>query len=185
MLSRIVLLLWFVLSLSAGAQDSLRLRAGQRVRLSTRTASVPTTGTLLSVLGDTLLFRSDRDGGAQTIVRSDLATLDTSKGSRDVGPGAFASAIMGLGVGVLAGALVSKVITSRDRAQNRCPDGDCGFSEIITIPAGGVLGFAVGGVIGSQLRAEGWAAVPLSVRAAGGLHGFTVGAQWQLSWLGR
>jgi hypothetical protein len=182
---RIAALIGLALATSLSAQDSLHLREGQRVRVSTRMTRMPGTGTVIAFRNDTLVFRADRDGGAQTIVRGDLATLDTSKGSRNVGPGAFGGAIIGLGVGALAGALVSKLTTSRDQAQNRCPDGVCGLSELITIPAGGVVGFAVGGVIGSQLNAEGWAAVPLSIRAAVGPHGFTVAARWRLSWLGR
>lgn len=185
---RRLLLLGVLLAIRAEGQDSLRVRQGQRVRISTRTATVDGTGVVVALTGDTLLFRADRNGYPYRILLGDLATLDTSKGSRAVGPGGLGGAVMGLGLGALAGTVVGKLITNHDRARNRCPNGDCDFVELVTIPVGALIGFAVGGVIGSQLNAEGWAAVPLSLRtaaAAFGSRSVTIAIGWQPSWLAR
>lgn len=188
MVNRIVLLLGFLLAASADAQDS-HLREGQRVRISERNLNLAGTGTIVALKGDTLFFRADRNGITYTILHSDLATLDTSKGSRDIGPGALGGAVIGLGVGALGGSLVSKLlIENRKRAHNQCPDGNCEFSELVAIPLGALIGLAVGAGIGSELRGERWEEVPLSLRAAAspvGPRRLTLALEWQPSWLTR
>ena len=185
---RTVVLLGLIVSTSVSAQNTLPLREGQRIRVSTRDGTTSSTGSVLALVADTLFLRSDRDGVAHAILRSDLVSVDSSRGSRHVGPGPLGGAIIGLGVGLVAGYAVGKHVADRDRARNKCPDGNCELIKLLTIPIGGLVGFAVGGVIGSQLDAERWNAVTLSLREASGFRASRapmIAVQLPVSWLAR
>lgn len=185
---RLVVVLGLIVSTLAGAQDTLPLRDGQRVRVSTRSATTSSTGSVLALQGDTLFLRSDRDGEAHAILRGNLVSVDTSRGSRHIGPGPLGGAIIGLGVGLVGGNALGKLFADRDRARHQCPDGNCELIKLLTIPLGGLFGFAVGGVIGSQLDAERWNAVTLPLREAAGSGASrtsVIAVRRPVSWLSR
>ena len=188
MVIRGVVLLGVVLSHSLRAQDNARLREGQRVRVTTRSAKTPTVGSLIAISGDTLLLRTDQSSDPYRILRGDLVSVDTSKGFVHTGPGGLGGGIIGLGVGAVTGVIVGKLIANRDRARNRCPDGNCEFAELVTVPIGALVGFVAGGVIGSQLGGEEWDPVPWLVGGTQGPHHTRevgLAMRGQVAWLSR
>lgn len=182
------LLVELLFATTASSQDTLHVREGQRIRVSTRSAPEWQVGTVISQNRDTIVIRTVPHGEILSLPRADVAQLDTSTGPGHPGFGALGGAAIGLVAGGLGGALVGKFIASRDRARNNCPDGDCELVELITVPVGGAIGAIAGMIIGSQAGGEHWDPVPLYLSAGVGPRGgerFSIRWHRPTSWLAR
>lgn len=149
-----VLLGLVVVEVPLGAQESPVLN--RRVRVSTPQAAGGEprfVGTATALRMDTLIV-----SGSDTVRAFPLSTivsLDVSRGRRGH---AFVGALVGAGIGVLAGAAAA----GEDDGQGSTGTG------VILVPLGAAIYGGLGALIGSLIRRERWEPIPVeSVRCAG------------------
>ncbi len=107
-MSRLALLLVLMLVSfpgAAGAQESLALSSGSRVRVWTSSAAGPVTGKVLRVDASAMMLAVDGSEPPIVVPRDAITRLDVSRGRRSRGKNALIGALVGLAAAgiVLAG----------------------------------------------------------------------------------
>jgi hypothetical protein len=132
-----------------GAQDSVVVAPGVRVRLSTD--SIRLVGNLVRRVEDSITILDARSHAAHVLSLNSVRVFEISRGrTRRTGRGAWIGLLSGAGAG-----LVSTVVLCR----NGCASSGGDFSGLIALAltgAGAVGGAGVGALIGSQIRSERW-----------------------------
>jgi hypothetical protein len=155
MLLRILLVL-VLAAVPLGAQtvDTLAVAPGARLRIATRAASAPFTATLLRQTRDGLVVDPPcaTCAGDSTITWSALQTVDVRAGRRH----GMKGALVGAGVGLLAGTLIAVVSVHQDTQDCKSNGEDfCGLA-VLAIPAVGLTGGAVGLITGLAVGTQRW-----------------------------
>ncbi len=132
---------------------------GMRVRVAVRSARDQLTGDIAQLKGDTLYLQVEGGEAPLAIPRSDLTTLDVSRG---VGNMSTLGSVMGLSAGLLAGVLAyssNKEECARDAWQGLCELGNA--DDFLLIPGLALAGGVLGNVIGRAFKTESWERVPI------------------------
>lgn len=146
-------------SAGTGVQGS-PLASGTRVRVSAASLVAPLVANYLEVRGDTLvLFEESSGRGVWTFPFSQVQRLETSIGDRrGHRPHIIRGATWGAGIGALAGLLFAATATPSD------PDRK--YSQPLSMLTAGIVGAGIGGYIGSRVREEAWAPIPIPRRVS-------------------
>lgn len=151
----LLLILGCLLPTGASAQVFLP-PAGARVRV-TLTSSEKLVGTLSGAHRDTLLVRPVDAQEARAFPLGTLTRLEVSRGIRTrTGRGA----LIGLVSGAAAGAAGGMIVCAGDNCAHNGED----LTTLVPVAMGigaGVVGAGVGALLGSGVRGEDWATVPL------------------------
>ena len=140
------------------AQESSRLRSGDRVRVTVPGAS-PTTrvATLLALRGDSLLLQTDQPLQQFALANAPPVLLEVSQN-----PGApRGGGLVGGFAGFVVGGFVGQLVLSGAHSGGRCPDGFCSASTYLTALGSIVVGTITGVVVGRGRTREQWHAVTL------------------------
>jgi hypothetical protein len=143
----------------AQSVDTLAVAPGARLRIATRTAPVPFGATLVHQTRDGLVVDPPcaTCTGDSMIAWSALQTVDVRAGRRHGVKGA----LVGTGIGLLAGTLIAAVAVHQD-TQDCKSNGEefCGL-VVLAIPAialtGGAVGLVTGFAVGTQRWERVWA----------------------------
>lgn len=129
--------------------EAQSLPTGSRVRVWSSDVLPPGRETTVTgARGDTVLFSNPRAKSEIAIARETFSRIDVrvrrgSPALRTVG-----GVVLGTLGGILVGAALGKISVSNARASNNCPDGDCGFVYLTTLPLGALGGGIAGGLVG-------------------------------------
>ena len=159
----LVALLLVRLAAPAEAQrtDTLAVAPGSRLRIATQAASAPFSASLVEQMAGGIVVGDCRACGADSTIRwSDLRAVEVRNGRRHGGR----SALVGAGIGVLAGTLIAAVAVHQDTQSCKSTHEDfCGLA-VLAIPAvaltGGAVGLLAGLVIGTERWERVWPAAP-------------------------
>lgn len=139
----------FIASTMSAPAHGQSLPIGSRVRVwSSVVLPAGHETTVVGARGDTILF-SDAPATSQvaipkeTLSRIEVRLRRGSPGLRTVG-----GAALGAVGGIIAGAALGALSVKHARSTHNCPDGDCGFVYLLTLPVGALGGVIAGGVIG-------------------------------------
>jgi hypothetical protein len=142
----------------AWSQEPPAIVPGARIRI-TEGASKPRSGTVVTAGTDTVVLRLDSGGETATFPVARISELEVSRGRHGhAGAGVGLGFLAGLGAGALVGTLVCG-------GESACYSGSDDMSGPVTAVAaglGGVVGMAVGAVVGGNHKTEKWEAVPSS-----------------------
>ncbi len=150
---------------SVRAQTTGPLAPGDRIRVVARRALNPPLreGTVLAVGADSLVLRLQPRGDSVVMQMAQVTSLEVSRGWRsNTRKGLTIGAVSGVVLGAVAGAATYKPCVSQCYI-----DFGAGPSVAGGALLGGLVGLAMGSVIGSLRQSEQWARVPL--RTAGHL----------------
>jgi hypothetical protein len=161
--SLLLALMTLVAPVSSGAQDTLPLAPGARVRVSAPDLIGPGAliATVVAMRRDTLVLRTATgDAPPWTLPLERAEWLEVSRGRRGRGG---QGALIGLLTGVAVGGLLGAALSGGE-------DNPLQGAAVGIAVGGGLVGFVVGGVIGSKSRGERWEPVPLPGRASSAPH---------------
>jgi len=183
-------------ALAAASQDAIPLEPGTRVHVTSRMFSAnpyagPTlvTATFVEMRNDSLFLRLDRGQSASVangepigVPESTVTMLAVLKGKR---PATAEGAGVGVALGLVGGLVVA--------LHNKSPEGSgnggnqslsfpdfSGFERASEVLLGGLIGAALGAVVGSAFHADRWVPIPtdrlrVSVGPSGRPGGVSVG----------
>jgi hypothetical protein len=147
------------------AQETSAFQVGARIRVwSSAPETTGRVARVLKVRSDTLLLEAERPLAQLAVPVRTLTRLELSRGRGAPVAGTVVGLVVGVAAGAAAGALVGALSVAHARSSNNCPDGNCGFVYLGTVPAGALVGLVAGAVVGHRLGREHWTAVPLPLR---------------------
>jgi hypothetical protein len=137
-------------SLTAPAAISLGAQPGARVRVVRSDSTTSSqTGTVVAVGPDGMTVRRDHPGDSLAIGFARLERLDLSRGRHG-------HALIGLGVGVVGGALVGGLLGASTGNSGGLQILSKHDDTIIGAVLGGLTGAIVGPIVGAVIRTERW-----------------------------
>ena len=145
----------------AWSQEPPAIVPGSRVRITELGAATgaPRSGTVVTTSADTVVLKLDNGGQTAAFSLAKISELEVSRGLHGhAGAGVGLGFLAGLGAGALVGSLVCG-------GESACYSGNDDMSGPVTAVAaglGGVVGMAVGAVVGGNHKTEKWEAVPSS-----------------------
>jgi hypothetical protein len=144
----------------AWSQEPPAIVAGSRVRITELGAATGAhAGTVVTASADTVVLKLDNGGQTAAFSLAKISELEVSRGLHGhAGAGVGLGFLAGLGAGALVGSLVCG-------GESACYSGNDDMSGPVTAVAaglGGVVGMAVGAVVGGNHKTEKWEAVPSS-----------------------
>lgn len=145
----------------AWSQEPPTIVPGSRIRITELAAgtSAPRSGTVVTASADTVVLKLDNGGETAAFSLAKISALEVSRGQKGhAGTGVGLGFLAGLGTGALVGSLVCG-------GESACYSGSDDMSGPVTAVAaglGGVVGMAVGAVVGGNHKTEKWEAVPSS-----------------------
>ena len=148
-----------------GAQGLASLPAGARVRVTAPIALTPPrqVGTMLTMRGDSFVFRAEHDPDSVALALDAVTLLERSRGRHGhTWKGATIGFLVGAGAGVIAG-----LVSGDDPADEFIRWNAAQKAGIFGLVLG-VGGGLVGAAIGATHRTEQWERVSLHVSAAPG-----------------
>jgi len=155
---------------SVDAQTPARLESGARVRLVA--PAIPVGEQIVRIEGtanDTLVFRSERYPVTRSLALSEISSVDVSLGQRRR---TARGALIGLGTGVMAGAIVGYMTFEPCEGWCMFEPTTAGGSAAWGGLGGGLLGLVAGTTIGFLTKTERWQRVhtrtTVGVSPAGG-----------------
>ena len=143
-----------VVPLGAQSVDTLAVAPGARLRIAARTVPAPFVATLRRQTRDGLVVDPPCVSCAadSTIAWGALQTVDVRAGRRH----GMKSALVGAGIGVLAGTLIAAVAVHQDTQDCKSNGEDfCGL-VVLAVPAVALTGGAVGLVTGLAVGTQRW-----------------------------
>lgn len=150
--------MWLAPLTALGAQESLPIAPGTRVRVASPRLVAPLVANFLRMRGDTAVFIEDGSGqGVWSIQLADITRLEQSSGerrgeTRNVAKGAA----IGGGAGFVLGYAFAAVFSPSDSSKK--------FSRGLTGLAGAAVGGAIGAYFGYRRGVENWTNVALPRR---------------------
>ena len=136
-------------SVALGAQDSVVVAPGVRVRLVTD--SIRVVGNLMRRVEDSITILDARSHATHVLSLNAVRVFEISRGKRRrTGRGALIGLVSGAGAGI-----VSTLVLCRSGCTSSGGDWT-GFIAVVLTGAGAVAGVGVGALIGSQIRSERW-----------------------------
>lgn len=147
---------WLGNSERLSAQDSIVVRPGDRVRLSTDAGRF--VGRLGNRANDSVTIVDAHRNTVVVVAVGTVRTLELSRGERRrTGRGAWIGLLSGTAAGVLTGLVVCGI--------NDCSSSGAEVDAILAVAlgaAGAVAGTGVGALVGSQIRSERWEEAPIA-----------------------
>ncbi|NUQ13102.1 MAG: hypothetical protein HUU26_12380 [Gemmatimonadaceae bacterium] len=144
--------------LPAAAQrpsSQVPLAPGTRVRVKTPTLVAPLVANFLEQRGDTLVFIEDGTGrGVWRFALDQVERLEVTAGEAGGNRGKMLrGGAIGAGAGLVAGYVFAAWASPSDTTRE--------YDRVLTSAVGGAVGAGIGVLVGSRIKSERWAAVPL------------------------